>query len=373
MYLSQHLSSLSTTLSLSQQLSLSLSTSLSLSKHLSLRRPRFHASSGELALGVFLLGLLFLFYLIPGPAPSAPSSNPEAERWSVRGRAVSEELHMVWAPPRATHSKDACPRLPPAACTELAKNFSLVVPSFIASADATATWLRHTLERLGHSLVTQERYCPAEVIFVVAGVDTNEQANTVRDCLTRTLTASRLPSALTVLTRPGVHYAGANRNLGVNHATRRFVMLSDDDDSWHPRRTLYLVNAVTSDTILLTHNFYITRRNLQWTPLTWDINAPPAYITRANTEVALRPACAEPRCAFVHHGYPTVRRDAWHWTPAREDLARGQDVDFLLRLYHYCETHLPSGTEFYRHINASLLVYYYDWKHPAFYVEEPLA
>ncbi|EDQ85681.1 uncharacterized protein MONBRDRAFT_34208, partial [Monosiga brevicollis MX1] len=153
-----------------------------------------------IGMSLFLL-LLGGAYLMTSPPNFMLSSQRRA------AQRLSRDLNISWTRPRT--SIRGCPLLPHAICTEVAENFSVIV----------------------QSLTRQELYCPAEVILVIAGVSTSEQAKLIHECFKHVFRASRIPSKLEVVLRQGRFYAGANRNTGVDHATRRYVVLADDDDA----------------------------------------------------------------------------------------------------------------------------------------------
>ncbi|EDQ89310.1 uncharacterized protein MONBRDRAFT_37033 [Monosiga brevicollis MX1] len=329
---------------------------------------------------LFLFGVVFTWMLMgkedePPVVEEVvvPTPDAAAAYWRKVGVEFAEEIGVSWFASRIR--RGTCPPVRRARCTKVAEKFSVVIPAHIdQDSMAKSTWPSTALERVVQSLANQERYCPAEVIFVLSNVSSHRLATELRSCLREAFKASRILSELRILVRPGIHFAGANRNAGADAATRPFIVLSDGDDMWHPHKMEHLVNTVDEETLILTHTFLLVQRNSPWVPANWNLIEPPTVIDHANTGLGLiRPNCSRPACYYACHGHAVVRRSIWNATRPREDLRLGEDAEFLVRAYRYWEARLPADTKFFRHINASLIAYFADWQFRHVYIAYPLS
>jgi glycosyltransferase involved in cell wall biosynthesis len=122
--------------------------------------------------------------------------------------------------------------------------------------------------------------------------------------------------------------ANAARNLGARTAETEWVAFLDDDDTWHPDKVSKTLAAVPADEdrVIMSHRFVARTRERDYV---W-----PRFVPEPSVHLSEYLFCR--RGLFDGDGHLQTsalmtRRDLVVSTPFREDLARHQDHDWVLR------------------------------------------
>jgi glycosyltransferase involved in cell wall biosynthesis len=122
--------------------------------------------------------------------------------------------------------------------------------------------------------------------------------------------------------------ANAARNLGARTAGTEWIAFLDDDDTWHPDKVAKSLAAAPpgEDKVILSHRFIARTRERDYV---W-----PRYVPEPSVHLSEYLFCR--RGLFDGDGHLqtsalVTRRDVVLDTPFREDLARHQDHDWVLR------------------------------------------
>jgi hypothetical protein len=200
-------------------------------------------------------------------------------------------------------------------------NLSRVKPSTNVGVSLCIPCVPEDVEALKDTLVPsilQQTLKPKEVIFAISGIPKEDSA-----LLETELQSKLVDVPVTVNAIEGQAYAGANRNRAENLATGDLIAFFDADDAMHPRRLevlAYIWEKYHPKVIL--HG---------WSEgVESSLHLEQQFQLIEGMEIATYGLGILGKLAHaVHQGQPAVDKKVFASVRERDDLPRGQDVQFL--------------------------------------------